>query len=518
MRAAYLSAVVGVLAALAAASGLVALLEIGFDFENASPVYLLAVAGVAIRWGTAAALSAAVGAFVVYNLLFIEPRITFSVTQPEELVTLFLLLFVGLVIGRLTGRQRDREQLARRREGEARALFGISRELATVPRLADSLPAVVQRLANETSMARIWIGLGATPAQERVVADTSTGDPIPAVGTHAVLHRDREEGAAVWTRIHPVSAGPPNTRRRVPGQAIFRIELRAGNEVIGSLWCVRIPEAGDPYLEQTRLLAAAADQLAQAVSRERLVAAAAELEIERRSDELRSALLDSVSHDLRTPLASIRAAAGSIADPAIELTPEERRAAARSIDAEAERLNRLVGSLLDMSRIQAGSLVANLDVIPLAELVERIVERLREPLATHPVTIDLPSDLPSPRVDAMFLSQALANVLENAGRYAPAGAPIAIRAASVEHEVVELVVEDGGPGVAADAIPHLFERFYRVPRAEGGSRRGFGLGLAVVRGLVEAMGGSVRAGNSALGGLAITFSLPAATEVAERHP
>ena len=329
---------------------------------------------------------------------------------------------------------------------------------------------------------------------------------MAVIGTHAVLHRDREEGAATWTRIHPDARG-----KRDAAEGLYRVELRAGDTSYGSLWCQRVRTDGEPHLEETRLVAAAADQLAQALRRDRLATRAADLEVERRSDELRNALLDSVSHDLRTPLASIRAAAGGLADPAIAPEPQDVRSAARSIDAEAERLNRLVGTLLDMSRIQAGALVAEVEVIPLSELVEPTVSRLRRQLDGHPVTVDLPDDLPSVRADATLLSQALSNLLENAARHTPAGAPIAIRASSGPDAAhVSLVVEDGGPGVTPEALPHLFERFYRAPKSSsGGARRGFGLGLTVVQGMVTAMNGTVSAAASPLGGLAITIELPA---------
>lgn len=505
------TSVTGAVLSLALATALVGALEVSLSIDNASAVYLLAVAAIAIRWGTIPALGTAIGAFLVYNVLFVEPRFTVIVARPDELVTLLLLLFVGIVIGRLAGRQRDRERLAVRREREARALFVVTRELATAHRLPAAMHAVLERLVAETGMTRTWVGLGATQVQERIAADSAPDEPIPAIGTHAVLRRDHEEGAAVWSRIHsPLITHVPGGRR-ANGRALFRVELRSGEQTVGSLWCQRPISGGNPYLEETRLLAASADQMAQAVRRDRLAATAAEVEIARRTDELRNALLDSVSHDLRTPLASIRAAAGSIADPSIELDPDERRAAARSIDEEAERLNRLVGTLLDMSRIQAGALVADLDIIPLGELVFPVVERMRAQLRPHPLTVDITPDLPNVRVDATFLSQALLNVLENATRYAPAGTPIVIRAASANDRTVSLVVEDGGPGVDPATMPHLFERFYRGAVTDGGARRGFGLGLTVVRGLVEAMGGSVRAERSQIGGLAIVMDLAAAT-------
>ena len=496
---------IGMVASLAGATAIVAALEAGLNLDNASSVYLLAVAGVAIRWGAVPAVATALGAFLTYNLLFIEPRLTLAVARPDELLTLLLLLFVGIVIGRLAGNQRDREQVAQRREREARAQFAITREIATAHRLPQAMQAVVERMGVEARFRRIWIGLGSTVAQERVTADTTPGEPMPAIGTHAVLRRDRDESAAVWTRIHPTGSA----RDAVDG--LYRVELRTDDGSYGSLWCLRDRAAGNPQVEETRLVAAAADQLAQAVRRERLATRASELEIERRSDELRSALLDSVSHDLRTPLASIRAAAGGLADPAIQPDPEEVRSAARSIDQEAERLNRLVGTLLDMSRIQGGSLAAESDVIPLSELVEPAVSRMRAELAGHAITVDLPPELPAVRADATLLSQALTNLLENAARHALPGAPIAIHASSRPGRgAVALVVEDGGPGVPPDALPHLFERFYRAPNATvAGARRGFGLGLTVVEGLVAAMGGAVRADHSPLGGLAITLELPA---------
>jgi two-component system sensor histidine kinase KdpD len=504
---------IAVLAALAAATALVAALETVFRLDNASAVYLLAVVAIAILLGTASAIATAVGAFLAYNFAFVEPRYTFVVGRADEVLTLFLLLFVGIVSGRLAGRQRDREQKASRREREARAIFGISRELATSERLTDAMQSVVARLADETGMERTWVGLGATVIHERVVADSGgVSTPRPTVGTFAVLQRDREEGAATWTRIRaPAAVGTRHaeaqgmTRRA----GLFRVELRSAGETVGSLWSQRADSAGQPQLEETRLLAAAADQLGQAVRRERLQAQTAELEIARRSDELKSALVDSVSHELRTPLATIRATAGSLADPAIELSDADRRAAAGAIDAEAHRLNRLVGELLDMSRIQGGALVADIEVIPLDELVRPAVERARAGAEHRQIDLELPPDLPSVRADAALLDQVISNLLENAIRHAGPDASIRVRGDADPDATVSLVVEDAGAGVLDEDLPRLFDRFYRVARVTDGRRRGFGLGLSVVKGLVEAMGGTVTAARSSKGGLAVTVVLPA---------
>ena len=500
--------VLEVLAALAVTTVVVWVLEDALDVDHASSIYLLGVTVVAIRHGTAAALLAAAGAFVIYNLLFVEPRFTLAVARPEELITLSLLLFVGVVIGRLAGAQREREQLAARREREARALFAISRELATAPRLASAIDPVLERVRADAGMTRAWVGLGSTVATERPIGGDATDPPIEKVGTHAILQRQRPEDTATWVRIHTGAGGPARAAR-------YRIALVADGAEIGSLWSERPADSGEPTIEETRLLAATADQVAQAVRRDRLAAAAADAEVERRSDELRSALLDSVSHDLRTPLAAIRAAAGSLADPTIELDDERRRATARAIDEEADRLNRLVGSLLDMSRIQAGALVTELEITPLGELLDPILERLR-PQLTDRISVQIPDDLPAVRVDQIFFSQALANVLDNAATHSAPDARILV-SAGADGDDVEIRVEDSGPGVAPDVMPHLFDRFYRAPATPTASRGGvgLGLGLTVVRGLVEAMGGTVRAAASGLGGLAITIRVPAAHTAAE---
>ena len=231
-------AAIGVLAALAGATALVAALEAGLRLDNASSVYLVAVAVVAIRWGTLPAIITALGAFLVYNLLFVEPRNTFAVASPEELLNLLLLLFVGVVIGRLAGSQRDRERVAQRREREARAQFAITRELATAPRLPQAMQAVVERIGRETWFRRIWIGLGATVAQERVAADTEprpadAGDrharraPAGPRGRRRSLDPDQSEPrcaggggrplsrrAASRRRVVGIALGPPGPRRR----------------------------------------------------------------------------------------------------------------------------------------------------------------------------------------------------------------------------------------------------------------------------------------------------------------
>lgn len=499
-------------AAFAVATLLVAAAEVGLAVDNGSPIYLLAVAFVAVRRGTKAAVGVAIASFLGYNLLFVPPRFTLTVEHADELVTLILLLFIGVLIGRLAGQQREREQLAGRREREARALFAVTRELATARDASEAMQAVVLRLRDEGGFRRVWVGIGATSAIERPAADTDAGQPLPTIGTHFVLGRDRSEDASTWVRVHP-EAGARRRAARGDHQAdFFRVGIGVEDERFGSLWGERSAGRDVPYLEQTRLLAATADQLAQVIRRERLAAVAAEIEIAQRTDELRSALLDSVSHDLRTPLASIRAAAGTLADPSMVLDDDERRATARSIDRQAEGLNALVGSLLDMSRIQSGSLVPELEVMPIEALLEPALERASPRMGSRSVTVSVPESVATVRVDPTFLTQAITNVLDNAIRYTPDGARIDVTVGPGRDNTVRLTIEDGGPGVPDDALPRLFERFYRVGATGAASRRGFGLGLSVARGLVEASGGSLDAERSRLGGLAVVFELAADTD------
>jgi two-component system sensor histidine kinase KdpD len=480
-------------------------LEHWAQLDDASPIYLLAVTAVAVVSGTVPAIVTAVAAFFAYNFVFVEPRLSLAVAGGQELLTLILLLVVGVVIGRLAGVGRDRATVALRREREARALFGISRSLAASARAEATLPGVLQRVVTEGGLDRAWIGLGSTTAQERVVADTDPSDELPPTQRHAVLQRDDQETSVRWVRVRPpAAASEPRPRRSLD---VYRVPIAHGPQPIGSLWGVA---SGDLPLETARLMAVTADQVAQAIRRDELAGIAVERQVAERSDEAKSALLELVSHDLRTPLATIRASAGSLADPSISFSPDARRRLATAIDGEALRLNRLVENLLGMSRLQGGATAIEIELIPVADTVRAIVERMTPLTTAHPIEVQLADDLPPVRADATFLDQVLINLLENAVSHTPPGTPIRVVAREAGNDAVEILVEDGGPGVPEVELPRIFDRFHRVAGASRRSQRGAGLGLALVRGLTEAMGGSVHATHSSLGGLAVIVCLPAA--------
>ena len=496
------------LAALAASTIGVFLLQEQAGIRDASTLYLLAVALVAFLRGSWAAVATALGAFLAYNFLFVPPRFTFEVADPQHLLTLFLLLAVGIGIGRLTGLQRDLAQRSSAREHEARALFGVSHAIASAKRMAEAMPVLVTALAAEAGMTRVWIGLGTTWAQEQVVATSDHLADPPVSGPHSVRRPGADASLPAWVRLSP--PGPPPSARR-DTLSLFRLELTDGTTTLGSLWAARDPHLGQPTVEETRLLAAAADQIGQGIVRDRLLEQATELEVARRSEELKAALLDSVSHDLRTPLSAIRATAGSLADPNLDLPRDEQREMAREIDAEADRLSTLVSGLLDMTRIEAGALRPTPEPIPVSEIVGPALHRARASLGVRPVEVDLPDTLPAVAVDPVLANQVIGSLLENVVRHTPPDARVRVTAALVG-DALKVRIEDAGPGVPEDALAHLFEKFYRVPPRRNPTRPGTGLGLAVVKGLVEAMGGSVGASASALGGLAIDLWLPIAAE------
>jgi two-component system sensor histidine kinase KdpD len=293
-------------------------------------------------------------------------------------------------------------------------------------------------------------------------------------------------------------------RRKADRATVHRVRVEASGEALGSVWALRAREEREPDRAETRILTAAADQLGQAIVRDRADLERTNAEIARRSEALKTALLDSVSHDLRTPLATIRAAAGSMLDESVAWTAQDQREAFQAIDAEAERMGRLVRNLLDLSRIEGGALKPELEPTDLDDLVPQVARRAGAATTKH-VLVELPDSLPPVLADQLYLSQVLANLLENAIRHG--GEAIRVRASHQSDGSVEISVEDDGPGVPKAALPHLFEKFYQAGPPGEGKRRGMGIGMTVVEGLTRAMGGDVSASRSDLGGLRVDVRL-----------
>jgi K+-sensing histidine kinase KdpD len=265
------------------------------------------------------------------------------------------------------------------------------------------------------------------------------------------------------------------------------------------------PVAGIQSARTDAFIQTALTQAAAAVERAMLRRAAGEAEVLRRSDELKTALLHSVSHDLRTPLAAIKAATAALGDEA--LGGEERRAFAELIEREVDRLNRLLGNFLDLSRIEAGAVRPRREIYSLGSLVDDVVSRLAPRAPDHPVHVEIPDDLPPLPLDYVQVDQVLTNVLENALQHTPPGTEVRVTAERADG-VVRVTVADRGQGVPPGAIERIFDKFYRMAEGDGRAGTGSGLGLAVARGLVEAHGGRAWAEPRPGGGLAVHFTLP----------
>jgi two-component system, OmpR family, sensor histidine kinase KdpD len=491
-------------------------LVIGFvlgqtHIANISMLYLVAVLATAVLFGSGPAVLASVAAFLIFNWFFVEPLHTFTVADPTEWIALLLFLATAAITGQLAASQIRRAEEAKQREREAVVLYDVAR-LVTEDDLRAALAAIADRLRNELGVSGVAIdlieatGFGGTA----VSGDMRLAPGIAAVGT-APTQLLREGSAPTGARASGdgrwVAVVPPRSATRVRSKSdqYLVVPVTSDERRVGTITLVRDPRAtlGNP---QSRLLSAVAAQLGQAVERERLRRDALEAEVLRRSDELKSALLNAVSHDLRTPLASIVASAGSLRQDDVTWTPEDRRDFVATIEQEANRLNAIIENLLDLSRMESGILSPRKEWYDLSALVDDVLGRLRPLTARHNITVDIPSDLPPVELDYVEIDQVLSNLVENATKYVPAGKEIRI-AARRSGDAIEVEVADRGSGLSHDMIRRLFEPFYRGDDARR-SQKGSGLGLAVAKGLVEAHGGRIWAENRPGGGARFVFTLP----------
>ncbi len=486
------------------------------NIGNIAMVYLLVVLAAAAVFGMGPAILASVAAFLAFDWFFIAPFHTFTVAEPAEWLQLVLFLVTAVITGSLAGELRRRAQVAEQREREAAVLYDVVRLLAEMD-IGQALQSVAERLRQELKVAAVGIDLadvGEGPT--RAVAGEADALPPPRTspreatefltrGTAPAAGRSASPGR--WVRVIPPHRRPAGGPSEDPHLHVVPIE--SGGLRVGALSLAHSADAPEFGSADDRLLSAVAGQVGLAVERRRLRSEATEAEILRRTDELRTALLNAVSHDLRTPLASIVASAGALMQKGVEWSEGERMEFAQTIEYEARRLNRLVGNLLDQSRIEAGSLRIERGWYDLGVLVDEVLGRLRPLTGDRKVTVDIPEDLPPVRLGYVEIDQVLSNLVENAAKYSPVGAEIRI-SARLDGAEVRIEVVDQGPGVQPALLPRLFEPFYRVEQ-NGPGPRGTGLGLAVARGLVEAHGGRIWAENRPGGGATFAFTLPVET-------
>lgn len=482
---------VGAAAAVAAATALAWLVAPVLQPPNLVMIYLLAVVLVALRGGRGPAVAAAVLSVAAFDFFFVPPRFTLAVAHTQSLVTFAVMLLVALVIGGLVARVRHQVERARRRERWTAALSAMSRELGA-PAPAAALATIAARHVREVFDAEVAVLL--TGPDGRL-------DPSPAVSDLAGgVQADLAEHAVA--RGEPVGRGTPRT----PTASALYLPLAGPTGPRGVL--VVRPRRREVLAtpEAVRQLETFAAQVALALEHARLAAEAQEARVRAETERLRSALLTSVSHDLRTPLATITGAATTLLDSGARLDAATCRELLESIRDEAERLNRLVQNLLQMTRLEAGALELRRDWHPLEEVVGAALARLARSLGTRRVTVRIPPDLPLVAIDDVLIEQVLVNLLDNAVKHTPPESPIRILATAAAGRVT-VEVADHGPGLPPGEEERVFEKFYRAGPAR---RPGAGLGLAICRGIVEAHGGRIWAQNLPEGGVAFLFTVPAA--------
>jgi two-component system sensor histidine kinase KdpD len=474
-----LSAYGGSLAIVAAALGIGILLQTYLDITNVALVFLTAVLVSAVAYGLWPSLFACFVSVLAYNFFFLPPLHTFTITGPENVVALFFFAIVALIASHLTARVRDQAVAARLRAKTTEDLYQFSRKLAGAVSRDDLLWATAYQIA---LMLKVHVVL-LLPEGESVMVRAG----YPPEDTLD----DADLAAAKWTWENGRAAG--RGADTLPGAKRLFLPMRTGR---GSVAVVGLDsERPGPILnpDQRRLLDALADQAALAIERVNLADDVDRARLATETERLRSALLTSISHDLRTPLASILGSATSLKTYRAALDDAAQEELVRTIQEEAERLNRFISNLLDMTRLESGAIVPRADLVDIDDVVGSTLERASKVLSAHTVIIDLADDLPALSVDPVLFEQVLFNLLDNAAKYSPPGTEIRLRARR-DGGTVTIDVIDEGDGIPPADLERIFDKFYRVHAADR-KRAGTGLGLAICRGFIEAMGGTIIAGN-----------------------
>jgi len=442
------------------------------DLGNVALLYLLPVMAAASFFGLRNGLFAGLLSSLAYNFFFLPPTGTLTVNNPENIISVIVLLGVAVVTSQLTSRVRLQADLASTSARTNAALAGYLRQITALGEAGEVARAACSEIARLLDV------------RVALLEQTATGFSVQAISEGTVVLETMELAAAQWVNDTGQSAGR-GTNTLTASDWQFR-PLLAGDKVLGVLGLAR-ETSGDPVRsDQLSLLGSLIDQTALTLERLRLEAEMRDVDAVRERDRLRAALLSSVSHDLRTPLTSVLAAASELRlrynDPLLD-----------TIESEANRLNRFVANLLDMTRVEAGALRLNLEPVDLTDAVTSAVHDTRRSLEGRPIELDVAPNLPLVKVDPQLFHHCLLNLLDNAGRYGDPGSLIAIRAKWSFQELV-LSVLDEGPGLPPGREREVFETFRRLEGSDR-SASGTGLGLAIVKGFAEAMGMTVGASN-----------------------
>ena len=463
-----------------------------FELSNLIMAYLLGVVVVATRTGLGPSILTSILSVGAFDFFFVPPYYTFAVSDTQYFVTFGVMLLVAVVLSNLASRMRAQAQSARLRERRTAALYAMSRELARSRGGHNVLETAVRHITDVFQ------------CQALALLPDEAGQLTRQVGLHEQFDRDTTDiGASQWVFEHGQMAGPGTGT--LPGATALFLPLTASRGTLGVLGIRPAEPHALEAPEQLHLLEAFANQAALTFERAQLAEEAQQAHVKAETEQLRSSLLSSVSHDLRTPLASITGTLSSVLEDEDQLDRTTRRGLLQSVYDEVERLNRLVNNLLDMMRLESGAVLVKKEWHLLEEVVGTALGHMEKRLQGRPVAVELPTDLPLVQLDAVMIEQVLINLIENSVKYTPPGSPIEISAAQ-QNGVVRVEVADRGPGVAAGDEQRVFEKFYRGHDA---TIRGVGLGLAICRAIIEAHGGKILAWNRPEGGAVFRFTLPA---------
>jgi two-component system sensor histidine kinase KdpD len=460
------------------------------EYQTVSLVLLITVALLPLRFGMGPVLLAAALSAAAWDYLFIPPIFTFSFHHIPDILMLLMYFCIALVLGVLTSRTRAQERAVRLREGRAVALYTLSRDLSlarTKDAVAEAAIANVKKFFN----AEVVLCLGQTDG------DIFTA-PHPA-STLAVSEKDL--GVAAWVYWNEKQAG--RFTDTLPSAGATYYPMSGPRYPLGVLG-VRLRGEDKLSIDQETLLENFIRQIASAVERETLNEITNKAVIVEESERLYKTLFNSISHEMRTPLAAIMGASETLLDDGVSQRPETRIEFIGEIHDAAARLNRLVENLLDMTRLESGLIRPKLEWCDVRDLINSAVGKTATELSGYPLEIDTPPDILLVKIDFALMEQVITNLLLNASLYTPAGSEILVRASSEGNEC-EISIADNGSGLPPDVLEKVFDKFFRAPGSRTG---GTGLGLSIARGFVEAHRGTIRAENRAGGGLRFVIRLP----------
>ncbi len=477
-----------VLVALATSVGM--LIGRRIEATNLVMVYLLAVVFAAVYLGRGPAIFASLLGVLAFDFLFVHPFFTFTVADTEYIITFIGLFLVGLVISQLAAHAGEQAQAARQREAETAELYDLSRDLASATDL-DSILAVLQKHLEQTFSCSIAILL---PEGDHLVAR--------ALSKNMRLS-DEEIAVADWVYRHAEPAG--RHTNTLPAAQLQYLPLKTSKGVVGVLGVGKSDISGsDLTPAQRRLIELFANQGAQTIERARLEEQTRQIALLQSAEKLQNILLNSISHDLRTPLVAITGALSAL-DENHEMDESTRAALIENARSEAERLNRLVSNLLNMTRVESGPIKLHREPSDVQDLISTAIKQLGRYAEKRQIKVDVPADFPLVPMDFTLMVQVMVNLLENAIKYSPPNSLIEVTATLADSRV-RIEVLDRGVGIPPEDLLRVFDKFYRVQRPENVS--GTGLGLSISKGIVEAHGGTIRALNRDGGGTILEVTLP----------